>query len=271
MDQLISPKAEIHPEAIIGKGVVVEAFAKIDKDVVIGEGTWIGSNAVIYPGARIGAHCKIFPGAVIAAIPQDLKFKGEYTTVEIGDYTTIREYVTINRGTAARGVTKVGSHTLLMAYTHLGHDVEVGDHCVLSNGVQVAGEVEVEDWAVIGGMSAIHQFCRIGQHAMVSGMTGVLSDVAPFTKVFGVPANYMGINYVGLKRRGFTKEQTDAIHDVLRVLYQRGLNTTQAIEYMKIYLEPSEEKEMIIDFIQNSKRGVIKGATRGASVTEEAK
>lgn len=270
MDQLISLKAEVHPEAILGKDVVVEAFAKIDKDVVIGDGTWIGSNAVIYPGARIGAHCKIFPGAVVAAVPQDLKFKGEYSTVEIGDHTTIREYVTINRGTAAKGVTKVGSHTLLMAYTHLGHDVEVGNHCVLSNGVQVAGEVEIEDWAVIGGMSAIHQFCRIGQHAMVSGMTGVLSDVAPFTKVFGLPANYMGINYVGLKRRGFSKEQTDSIHNVFRVLYQRGLNTTQSIEYMNTFLEPSDEKDMIINFIKNSKRGIIKGAMRGASVTEQA-
>lgn len=270
MDHLISLKAEVHPEAVLGENVVVEAFAKIDKDVVIGEGTWIGSNAVIYSGARIGAHCKIFPGAVISAVPQDLKFKGEYTTVEIGDHTTIREYVTINRGTAAKGVTKVGSHTLLMAYTHLGHDAEVGDHCVLSNGVQVAGEVDIEDWVVVGGMSAIHQFCRIGQHAMVSGMTGVLSDVAPFTKVFGVPANYMGINYVGLKRRGFTKVQTDAIHDIFRVLYQRGMNTSQAIEYMNLYLEPSDEKDMIIRFIKNSKRGIIKGAMRGANVTEEA-
>ncbi len=270
MDQLISLKAEIHPEAIIGKGVVIDAFAKIDKDVIIGDGTWIGSNAVIYAGARIGANCKIFPGAVISAVPQDLKFKGEYSTVEIGDFTTIREYVTINRGTSAKGVTKVGSHTLLMAYSHLGHDAEVGNHCVISNSVQIAGEVEVEDWAIVGGMSAIHQFCRIGQHAMVSGMTGVLSDVAPFTKVFGVPANYMGINYVGLKRRGFTKGQTDAIHDALRVIYQRGLNTSQAIDYMNLYLEPSDEKEMIIEFIKNSKRGIIKGATRGANVAEEA-
>ncbi len=270
MDQLISLKAEIHPEALLGKEVVVEAFAKIYQDVVIGEGTWIGSNVVIFPGARIGAHCKIFPGAVIAAVPQDLKFKGEYTTVEIGDHSTIREYVTINRGTAAKGVTKVGNNTLLMAYTHLGHDVEVGDHCVISNSVQVAGEVVIEDWAVVGGGSAIHQFCHIGQHSMVSGMTGVLSDVVPFTKVFGLPASYMGINYLGLKRRGFTKEQTVVIHDVLRVLYQQGLNTTQAIEYMNTYLDSSEEKEMIINFIKKSKRGVIKGSMRGANITEQA-
>jgi UDP-N-acetylglucosamine acyltransferase len=249
--------------------VVVEAFAKIDKDVVIGEGTWIGSNAVIYPGARIGAHCKVFPGAVIAGVPQDLKFKGEYSTVEIGDHTTIREYVTINRGTAARGVTKVGSHTLLMAYTHLGHDVVVGDHCVIANSVQVAGEVEIEDWAIVGGSSAIHQFVRIGAHAMVSGMAGVLTDVAPYTKVFGLPAAYMGINYVGLKRRGFTREQIEVVHDAYRVFYQRGMNATQAVEYMQTYLPATPERDEIIHFIKSSKRGVIKNSFKKSAVSEE--
>ena len=269
MDQLISPKAEVHPEAVIGKDVVVEAFAKIDKDVVIGEGTWIGSNAVIYPGARIGAHCKVFPGAVIAGVPQDLKFKGEYSTVEIGDNTTIREYVTINRGTAARGVTKVGSNTLLMAYTHLGHDVEVGNHCVIANSVQIAGEVDIEDWAIVGGGSAIHQFVRIGAHAMVSGMAGVLTDVAPYTKVFGLPAAYMGINYVGLKRRGFTREQIESIHDAYRVFYQRGMNASQAVEYMQTYLPVTPERDEIIHFIKSSKRGVIKNSFKKSSVSEE--
>ncbi|ASB48630.1 acyl-ACP--UDP-N-acetylglucosamine O-acyltransferase [Alkalitalea saponilacus] len=270
MEQLISPRAEIHPEAVIGKNVVVEAFAKIDKDVIIGDGTWIGANATIYPGARIGKECKIFPGAVIAAVPQDLKFKGEYSTVEIGDHTTIREYVTVNRGTSSKGYTKVGSHTLLMAYTHLGHDTEVGNHCVIANSVQIAGEVVVEDWAVVGGMSAIHQFCRVGAHAMVSGMSGVLSDVPPYTKVFGVPANYMGINYVGVKRRGFEKSQVDTIHTIYRTIYQSGMNTSQAIEHINMCMESSAEKDQIIEFIKQSKRGIIKSATRAANVTQEA-
>ncbi len=274
MNQLISPRAEIHPDAMIGNNVIVEAFAKIDKDVFIGDGTWVASNAIIYPGARIGSHCKIFPGAVISAEPQDLKFKGEYSTVEIGNHTTIREYVTVNRGTAAKGVTKIGDHTLLMAYTHLGHDSEIGSHCVIVNNVQIAGEVVVEDWVVIGGMSAIHQFCRIGQHAMVSGMTGILSDVAPYTKVIGMPASYMGINYLGMKRRGFTKKQIDAVHDAYRIIYQNGLNTSQAVEYMQMCLDPSEEMDEIVSFIRNSKRGIIKGVVadipRNVVVTEVA-
>lgn len=274
MDQLISTRAEIHPDAKIGKNVIIEAFAKIDKDVFIGDNTWIGSNAIIYPGARIGSYCKIFPGAVISAEPQDLKFRGEYSTVEIGNHTTIREYVTINRGTAAKGVTKVGNHSLLMAYTHLGHDSEIGSHCVIVNNVQIAGEVVIEDWVVIGGMSAIHQFCRIGQHAMVSGMTGILSDVAPYTKVIGMPASYMGINYLGMKRRGFTKKQIDAVHDAYRIIYQNGLNTSQAVEYMQLCLDPSEEMDEIISFIRNSKRGIIKGVVadipRNVVVTEVA-
>lgn len=270
MEQLISPRAEIHPEAIIGKGVTIEAFAKIDSDVIIGEGTWIGANVVIYPGARIGKNCKIFPGAVIAAVPQDLKFKGEYSMVEIGNNTTIREYVTINRGTASKGLTKVGNNTLLMAYTHLGHDTIVGDNVVISNNVQVAGEVTVEDWAIIGGASALHQFTRVGAHAMVSGMAGVLTDVAPFTKVFGVPAAYIGINYVGLKRRNYTKEQIEAIHNAYRVFYQNGMNASQAVDYMKTYLPQSEELEYIAAFIKSSKRGVIKNSFKKAAVSEES-
>lgn len=269
MEQLISTRAEIHPDARIGKNVTIEAFAKIDKDVVIGDGTWIGANATIYPGARIGQECKVYPGAVISAEPQDLKFQGEYTTVEIGDRTTIREYVTINRGTSAKGVTKVGNDTLLMAYTHLGHDVEVGNHCVVSNSVQLAGEVVLEDWVVIGGMSAIHQFCRIGAHSMVSGMSGVLSDVAPFTKVFGLPVAYMGVNLVGLRRRGYTREQIDNIHEIYRAVYQQGRNVSQAIEYIQAYLDPSPEMGQIINFIKGSKRGIVKSAL-GQTATVES-
>jgi UDP-N-acetylglucosamine acyltransferase len=268
MEQFISPKAEIHPDAQIGENVTIEAFAKIDRDVVIGDGTWIGANATIYPGARIGKACKVYPGAVISAEPQDLKFQGEYSTVEIGERTTVREYVTINRGTSAKGVTKVGNDTLLMAYTHLGHDVEVGNHCVIANSVQLAGEVVVEDWAVIGGMSAVHQFCRIGAYSMVSGMSGVLSDVAPYSKVFGLPAAYMGLNVVGLRRRGFIRPQIDNIHEIFRVIYQQGRNVSQAIEYMQAYLDPTPEMGQVISFIKASKRGVVKNAIGQASLVE---
>lgn len=258
----ISRLADIHPDAILGKNVIVEAFAKIDNDVVVGDDTWIGTNVSLFPGTRIGAHCKVFPGAVIAGLPQDLKFRGEYSTVEIGDHTTIREYVTINRGTALDGVTRVGSHTLLMAYSHIGHDTLVGDHCVIVNSVQIAGEVVVEDWAVVGGMSAIHQFCRIGTHAMVSGMSGVLLDVAPYTKVFGVPAEYVGINSIGLKRRDFSREQIENIRDIYRVMFQQGLNTSQALEYIDQNMPDSDERNQIVHFLKNSKRGFIKGNSR---------
>jgi UDP-N-acetylglucosamine acyltransferase len=269
MEQLISAKSDIHADAKIGKNVTIEAFAKIDRDVIIGDSTWIGANATVYPGARIGKECKVFPGAVISAEPQDLKFKGEYSTVEIGDRTTIREYVTVNRGTAAKGVTKVGSDSLLMAYTHLGHDVAVGNHCVISNSVQLAGEVVVEDYAVIGGMSAVHQFCRIGAYSMVSGMSGVLSDVAPFTKVFGLPVAYMGLNLVGLRRRGFSRQQIDNIHEIYRIIYQQGRNVSQAIEYIQSYLNPSPEMGQIISFIKSSRRGIVKNAI-GQDVTVES-
>ncbi len=268
MEQLISSNAEIHPDAIIGENVTIESFAKIDKDVRIGEGTWIGANATIYPGARIGKNCKVYPGAVISAEPQDLKFKGEYSTVEIGNKTTVREYVTINRGTAAKGVTKVGNDVLLMAYSHLGHDVEVGNNCIISNSVQLAGEVVVEDFAVIGGMAAVHQFCRIGAYSMVSGMCGVISDVAPYTKVFGLPAAYMGLNVVGLRRKGFSREQIDNIHEIYRVIYQQGRNVSQAIEYIQAYLDPTPEMGEIINFIKTSKRGIVKNAIGQATAVE---
>jgi UDP-N-acetylglucosamine acyltransferase len=255
----ISQLASVHTEAKIGNNVVVEDFAKIEKDVVIGDNCWIGSNAVIFPGARIGSNCKVFPGAIIAAVPQDLKFKGEYSFVEIGDHTTIREYVTVNRGTASRGLTRVGSNCLIMAYVHIGHDSTIGNNCVIVNNVQIAGEVIVEDWATIGGMSAVHQFCRVGAHAMVSGMTGVVADVAPYTKVFGVPAKYVGINIVGLKRHGFSAPQIEHIHNIYRILFQQGMNTTQAIEFIEFNFDNTPEKNHIVQFLSQISRGIIRG------------
>ena len=258
MSDQISQKAEIHPDASIGKNVIVESFARIEKGVEVGDGSWIGSNAIIYEGANLGKNCKVFPGAVISAIPQDLKFKGEKSFVEIGDNTVIRESVTINRGTVAKSVTKIGNNCLLMAYVHVAHDCLLGDYCILSNGVQIAGEVEMDDWVIVGGMSTIHQFCRIGKHVMISGMSGVLSDIPPYLKAAGIPVVYQGINYVGLKRREFTKEMINDIHDIYRIIYQEKYNTSQAIDYIEKNLGQSQMKNEILTFIKSSKRGIIK-------------
>ncbi|TAJ15757.1 acyl-ACP--UDP-N-acetylglucosamine O-acyltransferase [Marinilabiliaceae bacterium JC017] len=268
MENNISTKAEIDESVVIGQDVTIESFAKIDKGVKIGDGTWIGANVTIYEGAKIGKNCKIFPGAVIAAEPQDLKYKGEKTFVEIGDHTTIREYVTINKGTASRGYTKVGNHCLLMAYTHVAHDCVVGDHVILSNSVQVAGEVEINDWAIIGGNSAVHQFCKIGEHAMVSGMSGVLSDVPPYTKVAGMPVIYQGINYVGMKRRAFSREQIDTIHQFYRIIFQENYNTSQAVAHIELNYSPSEERDLILNFIKSATRGIIKSPIKQKKATE---
>lgn len=258
MSDQISQKAEIHPSANIGNNVTVESFARIEKDVTIGDGSCICSNAIIYEGAKLGKNCKVFPGAVIAAIPQDLKFKGEKSFVEIGDNTVIREAVTINRGTAAKSVTKIGNNCLLMAYVHIAHDCILGDYCILSNGVQIAGEVEMDDWVIIGGMSSIHQFCRIGKHVMVSGMSGVLSDIPPYLKAAGIPVVYQGINYVGLKRREFSKEMIDDIHNMYRIIYQENYNTSQALEFIDKNFNESPMKKEILNFIKSSQRGIIK-------------
>ena len=201
------PLAYVHSESKVAENVVIEPFVTIDKDVIIGEGTRIGSNVTIMPGTRIGKNCRIFPGAVIGAVPQDLKFKGEYTTVEIGDNTTIRECVTINRGTAARGKTVVGSNCLIMAYVHIAHDCVVGNSVIIVNSTLLAGEVIVDDWAIIGGMSGIHQFCHIGSHVMISGGSLVRKDVPPFIKAGREPLTYVGINSIGLRRRTFNNEK----------------------------------------------------------------
>jgi UDP-N-acetylglucosamine acyltransferase len=261
MKPKISQKSEVHPNVKIGESVVIEAYSVIDDNVEIGDNTWIGSNVRIFGGARIGKGCRIFPGAVISAIPQDLKFKGEESVVEIGSNTTIRECVTINRGTATKGRTIIGSNCQIMAYAHVAHDVTIGDNCVLTNSVQIAGEVEIGNWVVIGGGTMVHQFCKIGMHAFISGMTPVISDIPPYIKAIGIgkPAKYQGINYVGLKRRGFEKSAIDNIHEIYRILYQENMNVSQALDYIEDKFEKSDEKQEIISFIKRSERGVIKG------------
>lgn len=252
------PLSIIHPGAKIGKNVKIESFVTITEDVEIGEGTWVGPNVTIMDGARIGKNCKIFPCAVISAIPQDLKFKGEKTNVTVGDNTTIRECVTINRGTVTKGKTVVGSNCLLMAYVHIAHDCTIGDNVILSNCVQIAGEVEIGDWAYIGGMSVAHQFSRVGKHVFISGKSGVLIDVPPYIKAAGTPVSYIGINAVGLRRRNFSNERINEIQEIYRVIYNKGMNNSQAIEYLQNNYQPFEERDEIISFFETSKRGIIK-------------
>ena len=253
------PFSYVHPEAVIADNVVIEPFVTIAKDVKIGEGTWVGPNATIMEGARIGKNCKIFPGAVISAIPQDLKFNGEKTTVEIGDNTTIRECVTVNRGTTAKGKTIVGSNCLIMAYVHIAHDCILGDNVILNNSVGLAGEVEVDDYAIVGAMTGVHQFVHIGKHVMISGMSGVGKDVPPYIKAGRDPLSYVGINSIGLRRRNFNNDSINDIQEIYRILYQRGLNNSDAIEFIETNLPASNERDDVILFVRNSKRGIIRG------------
>lgn len=251
--------ANVHPEAKIGKDVIIEPFVTIEKDVEIGDGCHIQANAVIRQYTKIGKNCRVFPGAVIAAIPQDLKFVGEVTYVEIGDNTTIRECATINRGTSAKGRTVVGSNCLLMAYSHLAHDCIVGNNVIIGNATQVAGEVEIDDFAIISGGVLIHQFVHLGAHIMVQGGSKIGKDIPPYVKAGREPLSYAGVNSIGLRRRNFTNEQIRDIQDIFRILYLKGYNTSQAVEFIEAELPASKERDEIILFVKGSKRGIIPG------------
>ena len=255
------PLAYVNPGAKLAKNVVVEPFTNIENNVEIGEGTWVGSNVTIMEGARIGKNCRIFPGAVIAAIPQDLKFQGEDSLVEIGDNVTIREFVTINRGTKASGVTKIGDNCLIMATAHVAHDCVIGEHAIIVNGVALGGHVIVGKNAIIGGLAAVHQFIHIGAHAMISGGALVRKDVPPFTKAGKEPISFVGINSIGLRRRGFTTEKIREIQDIYRIIYQKNYNTSQAVAILEAEMEATPERDQIIQFIKDSKRGIMKGYT----------
>ena len=253
------PLAYVHPAAKIAPSVVIDPFVTIDQNVEIGEGTRIGSNVTIMEGARIGKNCTIFPGAVISAIPQDLKFRGEETLAINGDNTTIRECVTVNRGTAARGKTVVGNNCLLMAYCHVAHDCIVGDNVIMSNATQLAGEVVVDNFAVIGGGTLVHQFCHIGPHVMIQGGALVNKDIPPYVKAAREPIAYAGVNSIGLRRRNFSNEQIREIQEIYRYLYLSGLNVSDAVERIEAELPATKERDEIILFVRNSKRGIIRG------------
>lgn len=256
---MISPLAFVDPRARIGENVEIGPFTTIYGDVTIGDYTWVGPNVTIMDGARIGSHCRIFPGAVISAIPQDLKFEGEETTAEIGDHTTIRECVTINRGTRDRMKTKVGSHCLLMAYVHIAHDVVVGNHCILANTANIAGHVVIDDFVIIEGVVAVQQFIHIGSHSFIAGGSLVRKNVPPFIKAAREPLTFAGVNTIGLRRRGFSNEAIQHIEDVYRVIYIHNSNISQAIKVADIELPGSPEKERILNFIRESDKGIIRG------------
>jgi UDP-N-acetylglucosamine acyltransferase len=256
---MISNLAYIHPDARIGENVTIDPFAYIAGNAEIGEGTWVGPNATVLDGARIGKNCKIFPSAVVSGIPQDLKFRGEDSTAEIGDSTTVREGSTVNRGTAAVGKTVIGSNCLLMAYSHVGHDCLLGNHCIIGNNSGLAGEVKVDDWAILSGGTLVHQFTHIGAHVIVGGGSRIRIDVPPFIKADREPLTYLGINSVGLTRRGFEKERIDEIHNIYRIIYQNRMNFSQALEYIEKEFKPSADRDYIISFFRNSQRGIIRG------------
>ncbi len=255
------PLAYVHPQAKIAPNVVIEPFVNIEKNVVIEEGTWIGSSVTIMEGARIGKNCRIFPGAVISAIPQDLKFEGEESLVKIGDNTTVREFVTINRGTKANNETSIGNNCLLMAYVHVAHDCIIGNNVILANACNLGGHIEIDDWAIVGGLSAVHQFVHIGKHAMISGGSMVLKDVPPFSKAGRDPLSFIGVNSIGLRRRGFTNERINEIQDIFRHLFLKGRNISQAVRFIEANLPAEHDRDDVLSFITNSQRGIMKGYT----------
>jgi UDP-N-acetylglucosamine acyltransferase len=259
---MISPLAHIHPNAQLGKDITVDPFAVIEDEVTIGDGTHVMTHAVIMKKVVIGKSCKIFPGAVFGAIPQDLKFNGEETIVQIGNNTTVRECVTINRGTKDKWKTVVGNNCLLMAYSHIAHDCLLGDYVIIANSVQLAGHVEIGDHAIIGGMAAAIQFSKIGAHTYIAGGTEVIKDVPPYIKAGRSPLCYVGVNSVGLQRRGFTSEKINSISEIYRNIYLRGLNITQATQIIEKELPESEEKTEILQFIKDSKRGILKVSSK---------
>ena len=254
----ISPMAFIHPEAVIGENCEIGPFCYIDKNVVIGNDNRLMNSVTLLSGTRLGNHNVVFPGAVIGAIPQDLKFRGEETTAEIGDNNTIRENVTINRGTAAKNRTVVGNNNLLMEGMHIAHDVIMGNQCIIGNSTKIAGEVIVDDCAIISANVLIHQFCHSGSYVMVGGGTRTGQDIPPFVMAAREPVAYCGLNLVGLRRRGFSAELIENIHNTYRLLYQREKLREECLAQIRAEVPMSKEIEYILDFVTSSKRGIIK-------------
>lgn len=247
----------ISPNAKIGANVIIGDFTVIKDDVEIGNNVEIGSNVIIDNGARISDNVKLHHGAVISTIPQDLKFNGEVTTLEIGENTVVREYATLNRGTAASGKTVVGKDCLLMAYSHVAHDCRVGNNAIIANCGTLGGHVEIDDWAIVGGLVAVHQFVKVGTHSILAGFTKAVKDIPPYIMAGDNPMKYEGLNVIGLKRRGFTHLQIDGIKEFYKMLYRSGLNVSDAVDKIKYSLPITEETKTILDFISGSTRGIL--------------
>jgi UDP-N-acetylglucosamine acyltransferase len=255
---MISPLAYVSPDAQVGKDVEIGPFAVIHPSVISGDGCKIGSNATICEYTQLGKNCQVFPSAVIGAIPQDLKFKGEESWAIIGDNCVLREFVTIHRGTASKGKTVVGNDNLIMAYCHIAHDCLLGNNIIMSNVTQLAGEVEIDDFAIIGGGTLVHQFSHIGSHVMIQGGSKVNKDIPPFAIVAREPIAFCGINSVGLNRRGFTPEQIHTIQEVYRLLYNNGMNTTQALAHIEATMPETPGRDTIVAFVRASSCGIVK-------------
>ena len=256
---MISRSATIGKKSIIGKNVTIGNYTTIEDDVIIGDHTIIENNVSILDGARIGQHCHIHSGAVLAGVPQDMKYQGEYTTLEIGDWNIIRESVTINKGTNSKMATKIGNNNMIMANAHIGHDCEIGNNCIIGFGVGMAGEVIVNDCANISGLTGIHQFSKIGEHCMVSGLSKVNKDIPPYIIAAREPLSYAGINLVGLKRKGFESAKLDELKEIYRIIFQQKRNTSYAINFIESNFKQTVERDKILDFIRQSQRGIIKG------------
>ncbi len=255
---MISPLASIHPDAIIGENVEIGPFVFIDKNVVIGDNNKIMPNVTILHGSRIGNGNTIFPGAVIGAVPQDLKFRGEETTAEIGDNNVIRENVTINRGTAAKERTVVGNNNLLMEGVHVAHDAIIGNGCIIGNSTKMAGEIIIDDNAIVSANVLMHQFCHVGSYVMIQGGSRFSKDVPPYIIAGREPISYCGINLIGLRRRGFSNEAIESIHNAYRMIYQSGLNISDALSKIESDAAITPEVKYIVNFIRSSERGIIK-------------
>lgn len=264
MSTTIDPKAVVSPKAHLGDKVTVGPFAIIEDDVVIGDGTSVGAHAYVGSGSRMGRECRVHPFAAVGGPPQDLKYKGEPTFVEIGDRCTIREYATLNRATVETGKTIIGSDCLFMANTHVGHDCRVGNRVILANSVALGGHVHLGDWVIIGGLTPVHQFCKIGDHAMVGGGFRVVKDVPPFVLSGQEPLVFEGLNSVGLKRRGFQPHTLELLEKVYQILYRSNLNVSQAVARIKETVEQTSEVHTVLNFIASSKRGIISGRTKHA-------
>ena len=256
---MISPLANVSSKAQIGNNVTIEAFATVYDDAVIGDNTHIHPNAIIYPDTVIGNDCQIFPGALIGIVSQDLKYKGEKAKTTVGNNTIIREYATIHKGTADRMLTAVGDNCLIMAYAHVAHDCIIGNNVILANYVGLAGHITIEDFVIIEGYAAIQQFITIGAHSFLAGASKVRKNVPPFIRVARDPLQYIGVNTVGLSRRGFDKEVINQIEDIYRLLFVRGHNVTNALELIEQEIPASNIKTQIMDFVRNSKDGIVKG------------